>query len=79
MEPVCLILGGKRPQDYAAYTLLCAWHKSLEDMDFLASLRALIDIIWYNLVRGIRHEDAIGSAQGRESRGGLPPGPEHFG
>ena len=47
MEPVCLILGGKRPQDYAAYTLLCTWHKSLEDMDFLASIHALIDIIWY--------------------------------
>jgi hypothetical protein len=47
MEPVCLILGGKRPQDYAASTLLCTWHKSLEDMGFLASVRALIDIIWH--------------------------------
>jgi hypothetical protein len=45
MKPVCLILGGKRPKDYAAYTLLCIWHKSLEDMGFLASVRALIDII----------------------------------
>ena len=46
MEPVCLILGSKRSQDYAAYTFLCTWHKSLEDIDFLASVRALIGIIW---------------------------------
>src|SRR6516162_772138 len=39
VSPVCLILGGKCPKDYAAYTLLCIWHKSLEDMDFLASVR----------------------------------------
>jgi hypothetical protein len=26
-----------------------------------------------------QHEDAIGSAQGRELRGGRTPGPEHFG
>ena len=47
MEPVCRILGSKRSKDYAAYMLLCIWHKSLEDMDFLASVRALIDIIWH--------------------------------
>jgi hypothetical protein len=47
MESVCLILGGKCSKDYVAYTLLCIWHKSSEDMDFLASVHALIDIIWH--------------------------------
>ena len=47
MEPVCPIVGSKRPQDYAVYMLFCTWHKSLEDMDFLAIVRALIDIIWH--------------------------------
>jgi hypothetical protein len=46
MEPLCRILGGKRPQDYAAHTLFCTRHKSLDDMDFLVSVCYLVGIIW---------------------------------
>jgi len=46
---VCLPHFGcsKRSQDYAAYMSLCIWRKPLEYIDFMATIRALIDIIWH--------------------------------
>jgi hypothetical protein len=45
MESVCYTGGSKHSQDYAAYMPFCIWRKSLEYIDFLAIIRALIDII----------------------------------